>query len=492
MVTRSYASNTWAPALLITIVGLTATAAQAQQRWWSTNGTGDFSDTANWSASSGGATGASAPDLTQDTHFALSGAGPYTVNFTGNGASNTVDVTNNVVTIDANAFTYTVGDASTGSHDITVSSSGAGQSAQFKVVDGTISQGSLPPFSAGVQVLNFVRVQGGAGSDGAKFTVDGSSAVVWAGQTRLNFPGGGTSANNRLEVLNGGTYHSISDMTDGGFASSVAVSGANSLLASYSLNHGGTGESLINVSSGGTLRVRSSIPGFNAGNFVLGHAGVLTLDNGTVELNGVNGGTLFNHNEIRGTGTIKRAAGASGFSTVRQDSDETGNYSRIRPGDISATPAVGTINIEDANLTASTNGPAGAQQTIFLDIASQSSFDKISLTDPGADDGTATATLAGQILFNNLSPINFTSDTTMDFITAEAVTDAGFTTNIATAAAGWTFNGGTNFTYDLSIVTVGANVQRLRLSVNFVPEPTCGALVALAAPLMMRRRGRSA
>src|SRR6478672_11101956 len=95
-------------------------------RFWAVNSSGDFNDTNNWTGTDGGSPPASAPDSTQPTFFKKSGAPAYTVNFTLNGASSSVTVENNSVTLDTNSFEFAIGDTSTTLHNIVVSSTGAG------------------------------------------------------------------------------------------------------------------------------------------------------------------------------------------------------------------------------------------------------------------------------------------------------------------------------------------------------------------------------
>jgi hypothetical protein len=233
----------------------------------------------------------------------------------------------------------------------------------------------------------------------------------------------------------------------------------------------------------------------------VGSRGTMTMDHGIVELNGSSGGIFDVFTDpsyaptpqgLRGIGTIRRVVGATGLSTLNIATYNPSNYHGIlRPGDLSATPAVGTLILEETNLASQhILGSTGALKgEIYFDLASPTSYDQLLLTDPGTNDGVVTATLAGSIFFNNINAIDFTAHTTIDFVRAENIIDGGYTTpNLAATAAGWTYNGLPDLAYTLGIVTVGPNDVRLRLTV--IPEPASLALLALGGVLISRRTRR--
>jgi hypothetical protein len=289
---------------------------------------------------------------------------------------------------------------------------------------------------------------------------------------------------------------------------SIVVTGSTSLFQVYSLGIGGNDTGTLDVSDGGIVRVKLPFSlNYGLSGTIIGSRGTVTLDDGIIELNGSTGGTLDFYTQpsyssapqgVRGNGTIRRAPGATGLSTVNNGTynisvDGTSNYHGIlRPGDTTLTPAVGTIAIEDANYTSTliAGSKAGTQKAeLYLDLASPTSYDQLLLTDPGTNDGVVTATLAGSIFFNNINAIDFTAHTTIDFVRAENIIDGGYTTpNLAATAAGWTYNGLPDLAYTLGIVTVGPNDVRLRLTV--IPEPASLALLALGGVLISRRTRR--
>jgi T5SS/PEP-CTERM-associated repeat protein len=467
--------------MAVSAVAIQAGSARAD-RYWITSGGGSFGDTANWSDTNGGGGGFSVPDTTQPTNFQLGSLSPYTVSFGAAAESSTLTVLNNNVTFDLNANDYFVDKTTTGT--VTVSATGAGNTSSLSVTDGSLRQTLPGTFN---NTLNFLRIRGDDTSS-AQMTIDGPTASYTGGQGSI----GGTNSNptaSRLTISNGGKVFQTSDTNVNN--GSVVITGTNSQMRAYQLGIGGASNATLDITNGGMLTIRTPNDMYTPDILRNGFRGTVTLDNGTIELNGSAGGQMLNHGLLRGSGTIRRFAGATGLSTMFLDSYETGNFSKIRVGDTSATPAVGTLNIQDTNFTSRTNGPAGAQQQIFFDLASPTSFDRIALTNPGGDAAQVTATLAGSILFNNLNTINFTGDTTLDFITAEQILNSGFTTpDLATAAGGWTYNGGaTPFTYSLDVVNVGTDDDRLRLTITGLPEPTslgiCGATIGFG---MLRRR----
>jgi T5SS/PEP-CTERM-associated repeat protein len=108
----------------------TSTPAAAQNRFWITTLGGNFSSTANWATTAGGAAGASVPGAADNANFTINSV--YTVSHTANTTNAGVLVANGGVTLDMDGFTYTVTGASGTAIGTTVAQTG-----RLTIKDGT-------------------------------------------------------------------------------------------------------------------------------------------------------------------------------------------------------------------------------------------------------------------------------------------------------------------------------------------------------------------
>jgi hypothetical protein len=145
---------------------------------------------------------------------------------------------------------------------------------------------------------------------------------------------------------------------------------------------------------------------------------------------------------LRGAGTISRATAGVNFAILSE--------SLIRVGDTTATPAIGTLTVNNGNLT---NTSAGA---IYFDF-SASAGDQIAISG-------GTATIAGALTFTNAP--GFTPVKGMgrnwDFVRADSISYTG-TDNMTALLSSKGLANGVDYTF--GVVTDGA-VKALRLKIN--------------------------
>ena len=144
---------------------------------------------------------------------------------------------------------------------------------------------------------------------------------------------------------------------------------------------------------------------------------------------------------LRGAGSITRYTGSTVFSIVN-------NGGSIRPGDTTATPAIGTLTVNNGNLTNTATGK------IYFDFATTTN-DQIAISG-------GTATLAGTLTFTNapgFTPVKGMGKN-WDFVRADSITYSA--TDDMTALM--TSYGLAGADYTFGVVTDGA-VRALRLKI---------------------------
>lgn len=305
-------------------------------RYW-VGGTGNWSDTAHWSATSGGASGASAPIETDDVFFDGS---------SGTGTS-TLDVYHNIRSLDCTGYTGTLTLAD--QLDIGDSNTGTGIST-LKLVSGMT-------FNPGVSFIDFYSDQAGnAITTGGKSLPkvrfrDFNGGGGWVLQdnitcTSIRVQGGDLDTNSKDVTITNGDFDidvgfADSDVVFG--SSTISVSGSFRLQPSFTLTVDagtssisagdicyleGTGYTLYNLSISGTF---AGLEFDASGTYTFNN---LTLDgttNTTTEL-------LFNNNAhsitITGTLTITGTA-ASPVNVYGLASPGLTNRSTIQAANIS-------------------------------------------------------------------------------------------------------------------------------------------------------------
>ncbi len=255
----------------------------AANRFWIDPLGGSFTATTNWSATSGGAGGASVPIAADVANFTL-GAN-YSVSFSGATTNLALDVDNGTVTFALNGSTYTT----TGSFGTDIAAV-QGQSARLTILDGTLTgDGSGDSVTVGAAGTGFLTIGqdgvvgdvinrnsltvGGQGNGTLTVNengrINGQALNIGASATGLLSISGtraiadfsanttvGLSATGSLNVTNGGTFFSTSSVTMGSGAigeGSIIVNGIGSSFTSGVLTVGSLGSGTLTVSAGAFL-----------------------------------------------------------------------------------------------------------------------------------------------------------------------------------------------------------------------------------------------
>ncbi|NQU10648.1 PEP-CTERM sorting domain-containing protein [bacterium] len=323
----------------------------------------------------------------------------------------------------------------------------------------------------------------------AKFTEPHfNGPVTVTGGTLTNSTGVGYNYNlpqgADINVLDGGSI-----ITLGAFGAPIGYQAAVGSDATFTIGNGvGTsvfeaqrvywndaasqgGEMVVN--NGGVVRVTGS--GVAGGDLRVTSNGTLTLGGGTAEMSGGSSVVLAN-GPLRGTGLIKRYTGASKFSVA--------NEGFIQPGDTSASPAIGTLSIENGDLFQTNAAALTAGLRFDFDPNVSGSADLIDITG-----GSATIT-AGSNVFNNISGATSIGFGTWDFLKADTILYTpgydnlsnivlGLTLPDAAILAGWSYG----------VVDLGS-YDVLRLSISMVPEPSTILLLVGGGLLVWRARRR--
>jgi len=228
----------------------------------------------------------------------------------------------------------------------------------------------------------------------------------------------------------------------------------NDLTGTY----GGCGQATINA--GGVLRALgqttiASLSGSKTNTFSIevgksdAAGAIMTLNGGTVEVctnsalrvDNATCGAGAGAGLLRGAGTISRATAGVNFAILSE--------SLIRVGDTNATPAIGTLTVNNGNLT---NTSAG---TIYFDFNATTN-DQIAISG-------GTATIAGTLTFTNapgFTPVKGMGKN-WDFVRADSMTYSA-TDNMAALMTSKGLAAGVD--YSFGVVTDGA-VQALRLKI---------------------------
>ena len=325
---------------------------------------------------------------------------------------------------------------------------------------GGLALGTVIVTNGGSATINGVQ------GSGMQYVADGAGSVLTVnrdngnGNSLFMINGGSTTAKNggrlntdaRYDLASVWAFGSSTLTIGNGVGMSTGTVG-NLQLNDLTATYGGAGQATINA--GGVLRAlgQTTIGGktfsIEVGKSGAGSA-IMTLNGGAVEIrtnsvlrvDNASAGVGTGAGLLRGAGSISRATAGVNFAIL--------NESLIRVGDTNATPAIGTLTVNNGSLT---NTSAGA---IYFDFAATTN-DQIAISG-------GTAVIAGTLTFTNAP--GFTPVKGMgkywDFVRADSVIYTGTDNMTALMASNGLANGAD---YTFGIVTAGA-VQALRLKIN--------------------------
>jgi hypothetical protein len=309
----------------------------------------------------------------------------------------------------------------------------------------------------------------GVGGSGMQYVADGAGSVLTVnrdngnGNSLFMINGGSTTAKNggRLNTDARSNFASIWAFNNCSLTIGNGVGMSTGTVGNLQLNdltgtYGGAGQATVNA--GGVLRAlgQTTIGGktFSIEVGKWGTAGaIMTLNGGTVEIC-VNSALRVDKASVpagaagtgagllRGAGTISRATAGVNFAILSE--------SLIRVGDTTATPAIGTLAVNNGNLTNTANG------TIYFDF-SATAGDQIAISG-------GTATIAGALTFTNapgFTPVKGMGKN-WDFVRADSISYTG-TDNMTALLSSKGLANGVDYTF--GVVTDGA-VKALRLKIN--------------------------
>jgi T5SS/PEP-CTERM-associated repeat protein len=326
--------------VVIIFVNCLALPAVAADRFWITPTGGTFGAIANWSATDGGAGGASVPGVADIANFTLNNT--YEVNFTTDPFNTDLDVENGNVTFDLNLNTYTL----TGLLPIVVGGI-AGQTGRLTVTEGILA----------VETLHD-NVQVGSVENATGFLTIGAGGQLGTSVVRplivIGPIGTGT-----LTVQNNGLAFSSDFLlaTNIGASGTVTITGPQALLdISGTAEIGDAGAGTMTVSAGAEVVGAVTTIGQDAGSTgtvtITGagsrwiqSSGMIVGASGVGTLNVQSGGELS-----AGVMTIANVAG--GFGTATISSGGTASTSNVDVG----SSGSGTLTVTGTGSSLDTNG----------------------------------------------------------------------------------------------------------------------------------------
>jgi len=220
-------------------------------RHWVAGGTGNYNSTTNWSATSGGASGASVPTAADDVFFdALSGVGTATIN-----------AASNCRNLNLTGFTGTLNFISTLS------------------VQGTIMNFGLGTYTVtGIANLRFA-VSMTITSNGTTYTgnVEFPAAVIYTLADNMSVSGNVEISGNSARTFNGNTFNILGNLT---VSVSNIVSGTTTFVlgGTGTWNHTGTGviRNNLTINTAGTITLGAVIR-YNTGTLTYIAGTVVTI-----------------------------------------------------------------------------------------------------------------------------------------------------------------------------------------------------------------------
>lgn len=297
---------------------------RAAERYWITTAGGFFYSASNWSTTSGGAGGATAPGGSDVANFTL--AGTYEVDFNGAGnvTNQRAEIENGTVSFNLANTTYTL---SGGPTVAAIVGTVPGQTARW-----TLRNGSVAVADVGDDVI----VASPAGSTAYLTVTDGANlGGANPPDVYLGYSGNGT-----LTVSNGGFVHAnttavgYNDLAVG----SAAVSGVTSVWnTDGNFTVGNRGPGTVAVNGGGTVTSGSLLLGANddaTGTVSVSGAGSTWTSSGTITVGSftlgtlsiTNGGAVSNSDSFVGGSSSGRGA------VTVSGNDSFWNYQSIHVG----------------------------------------------------------------------------------------------------------------------------------------------------------------
>ena len=372
----------------------------ADRHWLDTSGTAQFNSLVNWSATSGGASGASVPAAADVANFDL--AGTYTVEFAIAHTNTSLEVEAGTVTFDLSNNTYTL------SSQVRIGVTGGASTARLTLFDGTLD----------VDTDGDDLTIGWVDADG--FLTVSTGATVGAGGTnpdiRLGDAGDGTLTINNGGVVNSttATFGLSSNLSTG----AATVTGLGSQWNnSGAFTVGSTGSGTLTVQNGATISGANSIiaaSGDSIGTATVSGAGSRWTESAAFSVGnlGVGSLTISSGGEMTVATDATIAGSADSFGTVTI----TGTDSRWTIGG-----ALIVANSGQASLTIASGGEVASATLRVGDNNSATTEGDVAITgagsmlrvtgvaDVGDDDlgsltvssGGALVTLAGLDLGNN-------------------------------------------------------------------------------------------
>ncbi len=410
---------------------LLAPSLHAADRFWIDPAGGPFADIANWSATAGGAGGATVPGAADVANFTLNST--YTVTFGAAVTLNALDAENGNVTLDLGGFTHTltsgaasfigevagqtgrltlrdgtlavdtsgdnviIGHTAGSTGFLTVTTGGILGTAALRpdLVIGDVGTGTLAVNDNGQVFGNLVVVGAFSGSAGT-VTITGPNAVM--SDTGITVGDSGTGT---VTVSNGGTLTTTGNAllaADLGTDGTVTVSGAGSSWSVFATTIGSAGDGTLTVSSGGLVTSTGTV---TLGNFATG-VGTATVsgagsrwnltqtqnigNNGLGVMTVSNGGQVVSNSLAFVGGT----AGSEGRATV------TGVGSRWKLGNAITVGFSGT-----GEVTVSAGGEVSASSLILGNNAS--GIGEVNITGTGSKLTTSGAVTVASLGTGTLS-----------------------------------------------------------------------------------------
>lgn len=472
----------------------------ASRFWVGGTGTWDTTTTTNWSATSGGAGGASNPTVSDDV-FLDGNSGTGTITLSINTICKSLNCTGYAGTLDTGSFTVTLSSAISGA-DLTLSSTGTYTNCGFFYA--TSSVGTITTNGKTFKALSIGSVSAGgvvtlADATNITGTVSLSAGTLNTGSFNHTWAGFSSSTvNTRVLTMNASN---ITVTATGTPWATATTTGMTVNAGTSTITFSGTNQTFSNGSTAGGSKTYNNVVIASAGainTFVLGGAG--TFNNITFTAVGSNDRLSFN-----GTGTLiitgtLTANGASALVPMHMINANTGSaysiqaastsFSNVNFRDITAsgaaawsgtllgdcqgntgitftTPAnmywvgdVGTFNVLSkwATTSGGTGGGAGTRIPLPQDTAV---FDANSFLA-----NTKTVTLTGQVSIGTMDWSAITK-TGIQFISSAAIAFYGSLLGAGTSDATALLSGGGAFTFlsrkseTLSKVWAGGTVSAI-------------------------------
>jgi hypothetical protein len=453
----------------ILTVFIFSTASQAQ-RFWVPGGTGDWSSTTNWSATSGGASGASVPVATDDVFFnansfpatqtvtvstavtclnmdwtgvlnnptfAFAAGGSLTVrgSVTLANAMSVTSVAGSSLIFTNNATTFNTGNPSATKNYPDINYTGTGAGAKSFTVNATNTAGthnfrSLAVAASttfavnGTSVKNFTGVtfnspviatMNGTTTAFGGLTLTGTGANTLGGTGDYSFGGVNSivmPATATLLINNTGT-NSFGDLNTGG-AITIANTGNNNFGSdiysngNVTVSNTGSNNVSVRIRAGSTNAVTFSNTAANTFSFVDVQAGTLTINN--TGFDNIFSGSITN----AGTFTISNTVQDNNFSSITN---------------------TGTLNINNSRDN-TFSGSLSGSSLITVNNGRNNSFGVITVSTPLTVTNlaknqtfTGSFTVAANTTFNNTGTNTFNAGTTLTVNTAASASFANGGTN---------------------------------------------------------------